>query len=151
MSTTDPKITISNALTVIRDEGVPPETLKIIERELLKLAKQEKEEKAPAERTKTQLVVLLDDSEGKLSGQSFLGWVVKIDAESPPQVALDRVVAAGRTFNETKKGKRVPVKSVREVFSGVARKHFKDENPAHRTVPQTKEPVLIMAVKGDLT
>lgn len=148
----NPKITIEDALTVARDEGVPVEILKLIEKELRKLAEQEKAGRVPAEKSKSQYVVLLDDAEGQFEGKSFLGWVVKMSADLPPQVALDRAKVAGRSFNESKKGRKLPVKSIREVFAGVARKFWKrEEDEGKKVIPQTKEPVLIMPTKGGLT
>lgn len=148
----NPKITIEDALTVARDEGVPVETLKLIEKELRKLAEQEKAGRAPAEKPKSQFIVLLDDAEGQFEGKSFLGWVVKMSADLPPQVALDRAKAAGLAYNQSRKGQHTPVKSIREVFAGVARKFWKrEEDEGKKALPQTKEPVLIMPTKGGLT
>lgn len=145
------KIDLDNVAAEMRDNGVPAETIKQVIKGLEKTAQEEKEERKSTPKTKTQLVVLMDDSEDRFKGQAFLGWVVKMEIDGVPQSAMDRVKAAGLAFNKSRKGRKHPVKTVREVFAGVPRKFYKEEDVTRKTMPQTKEPVLIQPVKGDLT
>jgi hypothetical protein len=134
--------------------NVPAEAIKQVLADLEKVAKEEKESRAGKSKSKTQYVVLLDDAENQFEGRAFLGWVVQMEDSAVPMAALDRAKAAGRAYNESlhkkRRGKRTPVKTIREVFAGVPRKFWKDEVVTHKTAPKTKEPVLIQPVKGEL-
>lgn len=145
------KIDLDTVQATLRDQGVPQDKITAILRDLTAAIEEEKADRKSAPKGKTQLVVLLDDPENQFEDKAFLGWVVKMEVDGVPQSAPDRVKAAGLSFNKSRKGRKHPVKSIREVFAGIPRKFFKEEDVTRKTVPQTKEPVLIQPVKGELT
>jgi 16S rRNA C1402 (ribose-2'-O) methylase RsmI len=147
----NPKVSIEDVLAAAREAGVPAELIKVMEKDLLKAAQEEKNARVPKSKSKTQFVVLIDDPENKLEGQPLLGWVAQIEDEAPQMALVDRVKAAARAFNESRKGRKRPVKNIRETFMSVPRKFFKDGIEGHKTLPKTKEPVALIPVTGELT
>lgn len=120
-------------------------------RDIQKAASEEKEERAAEKgpKKKSQLVCLINDPENQLNGKAYTGWVVQMDADTPPMAALDKARAAGHAFNQTKKGRKKPVKSLLEVFSSVPRKHWKNGEDT-KTMSKTREPVLFQPTDGSL-
>lgn len=119
-------------------------------KDIKQAAEEEKADRASeGPKGKNTFTVLLDDSENLLSGRSFMGWVVQMPAEDAPMLALDRAKAAGKAFNETKKGRKCPVKSISEVFSSVPRKFWKNGSDV-KTMSKTKTKILIQPTSGEL-
>ena len=119
-------------------------------KEIKQAAEEEKADRvSEGPKGKNALTVLLDDSENLFSGRSFMGWVVQMPAEDAPMLALDRARAAGKAFNETKKGRKRPVKSISEVFSSVPRKLWKNGSDI-KTMSKTKTKILIQPTSGEL-
>lgn len=120
-------------------------------KDIQKAAQEEKEERAAGKepKLKNAFTVLLNDPENVLQGRAFSGWIVQMPEETPQALALDKARAAGHAFNQSKKGRKRPVKSLGEVFEGVPRKHWKTETDT-KTIPKTKYQVLIQPTDGSL-
>jgi hypothetical protein len=119
--------------------------------DLQRAAEEEKNDRAAEKgpKLKNAFTVLLNDPENVLKGRSFSGWIVQMTEETPQALALDKARAAGHAFNQSKKGRRLPVKNLGEVFEGVPRKHWKTETDT-KTVPKTKHQILIQPTDGSL-
>lgn len=101
-------------------------------------AQVDEEEKPPP--VKKQFVMVLSDPEGKLEGQDFVGWVVQIPEEDSPFVIKERLIRSAYEFNQSKKGRRLPVKTIGEVCEHVSARILKEQN----IWVKTKEPVYLV-------
>lgn len=101
----------------------------------------EKEKKA-----KQQFVVVVYDPEGELEGKEFTGSVVQIPEDESVYTAIERLQRAGYEFNTTKKGRRMPVKTIGEICEHVPAKVLKEQKIAVKT----KEPVFLLRTDGIL-
>lgn len=108
------------------------------------LSSQVDEDKPPT--VKKQFVMLVSDPEGKLMGCDFTGWVLQIPEEDSPYTAEERLFRAAYEYNATKKGERLPVKTVGEACEFISAKHFKEQN----VWVKTKEPVLIVRTSNKI-
>ena len=120
-------------------------------KEIKQAAEEEKSErdadKGP--KKKNQLICLINDPENQLNGKAYTGWVVQMDADTPPMAALDKARAAAHAFNQSKKGRKKPVKNLLECFSSVPRKFWKNGEDV-KTLSKTREPVLFQPTDGSL-
>ena len=76
---------------------------------------------------KKQWVVVVYDPEGELEGKEFTGTVVQIPEDESVYTAVERLHRAGYEFNTTKKGRRMPVKTVGEVCEHVPARIAKEQ------------------------
>lgn len=102
------------------------------------------EEKPPP--VKKQFIFLVSDPNGDLEGKDFAGWVVQLPEEDSPYVTTERLLRAAVEFNQTRKGRRLPVKTVAEVCEHVPVRILKEQNVWVRT----KEPVLMVRTDNSL-
>ena len=95
---------------------------------------------------KKQFVVILNDPYGKLeeTGFEFSGWVVQIPEDDDPHSALEKLHCAAHDFNQTPKGRRMPIKTITEACEFGSAKLFKER----KIWVRTKEPVLVLPTNG---
>ena len=98
-------------------------------------------------RSKWQYVVLLNNAQGIVPADVpvMYGWVVKIPEDDVPMDAERRAIEAGRDFNMSPKGRRIPVSNLGESLQCVGRKIMRE---GHGLQVQTKEAVCCMVVNG---
>jgi hypothetical protein len=115
--------------------------------DIRKAAAEEKaDRKETATKTKHDFAFLALDPEGLLAkGTALQGFVFQIEKDGDPTTLLDRVKAAATEFNNTKKGRRVPVSTVPEAVENVAAKFWKSQ-PGRITRVKTKTPVYLSTV-----
>ncbi len=101
-------------------------------------AQVEDEEKPPP--VKKQFVMVVSDPEGRLEGVHLVGWVLQIPEDDSPYAATERLIRSAYEFNQTKKGRRLPVKTIAEVCEHVPAKIAKEQN----LWIKTKEPILLV-------
>ena len=104
----------------------------------VELTNQVDEERPPP--VKKQFVMMVSDPEGELEGKNYTGWVLQIPEEDSPYVSEERLIKGAYEYNATKKGRRMPVKSVGEACEVVPARIYKEQN----IWVKTKEPVLIV-------
>lgn len=92
---------------------------------------------------KKQFVVLLSRHNGQPSGQ---GWVLQIPEEDNPAEVASRLFQAAREFNQTPKGRRIPVKTIGETCEVVSARILKELG----VWVKTREPVAIGIVENKL-
>ncbi len=97
---------------------------------------------------KKQFVVILNDPYGKLpkTGFEFSGWVVQIPEDDDPHSALQKLHCAAHDFNQTPKGRRMPIKTIAEACEFGSAKLFKER----KIWVRTKEPVLVLPTNGKI-
>lgn len=97
---------------------------------------------------KKQFVVILNDPYGKLpkTGFEFSGWVVQIPEDADPHSAPRKLYGGAYDFNQTPKGKRMPLKTIADACEFGSVKIFKE----HKIWIKTKEPVLIIPTNNKL-
>ena len=104
------------------------------------------EDREPPE--KKQFVVILNDPYGKLedAGVEFSGWVVQIPEDADPHSAPRRLYGGAYDFNQTPKGRKMPLKTIDEAVRFGSPKIYKE----HKIWMKTKESVLIIPANGKL-
>lgn len=121
----------------VKDPALRSEIIKVA-RETENDNKAEKEDNGP--KTKNQFGVVLLDPDGKVKGLELTALVVQIPEDDSLATTLDRIYRASYDFNATKKGQKLPVKTLYEAASHVKRKFFKEAN----IMVKTKVPVQVV-------
>ena len=98
------------------------------------------EENPPAPRIPKQFAILISDPEGNIPSTDFTGWVLQMPEEDSPAIMESQIRKAAYDFNQTPKGRRMPVKTIGEACEVVPARIFKE----HQLWVKTKEPVLIL-------
>ena len=106
------------------------------------MAADQEEEKDPP--VKKQYVVVVYDPEGELEGKELTGSIVQIPEDESVYTTVERLQRAGYEFNTTKKGRRMPVKTIGEVCEHVPAKLFKEQS----VWVKTKEPCFLLPTNG---
>lgn len=114
----------------------------IIEEMLIESKPDDGQYKEPAIRK--QWVVVVYDPEGELKGKEFTGSVVQIPEDESVYTAVERLHRAGYEFNTTKKGRRMPVKTIGEVCEHVPARIAKEQG----VWIKHKEPCFLLATDG---
>lgn len=104
------------------------------------------EDREPPE--KKQYVIVVNDPYGKIAatGFEFSGWVVQIPEDDDPRSALEKLHCGAHDFNQTPKGRRMPIKTIAEACEFGSAKLFKER----KLWVRTKEPVLVLATNGKI-
>ena len=102
------------------------------------------EEKAPP--VKKQFAILISDPEGDLPEKDFTGWVIQIPEDDGIYTTEERLVRAAYNFNQTPKGRRMPVKTIGETCEHVSQRLLKEEN----VWVKTKEPVFVLKTTNQI-
>ena len=97
---------------------------------------------------KKQYVIVVNDPYGKIpaTGFEFSGWVVQIPEDDDPRSALEKLHCAAHDFNQTPKGRRMPIKTIAEACEFGSAKLFKER----KIWVRTKEPVLVLPTNGKI-
>ena len=104
----------------------------------------QKEENPPAPRVPKQFAILVSDPQSQLPSTDFTGWVLQIPEEESPALLEERLRQAAYDFNQTPKGRRLPVKTIGEACETVPARILKE----HQVWVKTKEPVLILRTEN---
>ena len=85
----------------------------------------EKEDKPPA--VKKQFCIVITDPNRTLKPTDLVGWVVQIPEGDSPLTAPDRIIEAAYDYNQTPKGRRLPLETIGEACEVVSAKFFKEQ------------------------
>lgn len=137
------KFTLEDIVESLRAAQITPQIITQVVRDLNEAAKaqaEDKEGEPKAPKVKLQTVVIAPpDIEG-------VAHVLQMDPDAPVAAVIDRIRDAARAFNQSRKGRRHPVRSLQEtleVVRGV--KYWKDEaHPERKTKVLTREPVQVV-------
>lgn len=108
------------------------------------LAQVDDEEKVPP--VKKQFVMMVSDPEEILKDKHLVGWVLQIPEEDSPYLAEERLFRSAYEHNLTKKGRRMPVKTIAEVCEFVSSRVTKEQN----VWIKNKEPVLLLTTRNQV-
>jgi hypothetical protein len=98
------------------------------------------EENPAAPRVPKQFAILVSDPEGILPKADLTGWVLQLPEEDSPMTLEGQIHKAAYDFNQTPKGRRMPVQTIGEACEAVPARIFKE----HQVWVKTKEPVLML-------
>lgn len=102
-------------------------------------------EQPKTERPKKEFVIVISDPEGKIQ-EDFVGWALQIEEGESPTSVLEKISLSVAQYNQTKKGRKMPIVKFGEAMEGLPNKITK-ENKVWR---KTKEPVLIVKTDNKL-
>ena len=140
-----PKIEINQCAEILKRNKADPTLLRAVVAEMNLLAQAAAEEDKPPA-VKKQFVILVSDPEGRFPKTDFVGWVLQIPEEESPVTTLERVFRASYEFNDSKKGRLLPAKTVGEAIENVPSKHFKEAE----VWVKTKTPVLVLVTDNEI-
>lgn len=103
------------------------------------------EEKPPAQ--KKQYVVLVSDPARTLPDDfAPCCWVLQIPDDEAPQAVESFIVAAAEAFNETKRGRTIPVQTIGEACESIPAKLAKE----YKLWVKTKSPTYALVTRNEL-
>ncbi len=134
------KVDVDLVKMVMTRNGLDVRTVaQVIEEINLELKAQTEDEDKPPP-VKKQFVMMVSDPEGKLEGVDLVGWVLQIPEEDSPYVTEERLFRSAYEYNMSKKGRRMPVKTIAEVCEHVSSRITKEQ----KVWIKNKEPVLLL-------
>lgn len=141
-----PKIEVNKVAEILKKNEISPGVLRRVIEEMNLAVQPEPgdEESAPA--VKKQFVILLSDPDGKMPKHDFVGWVMQIPENESVATTQDRICRSSYDFNQTKKGRLMPVKTVGEAIENVPAKFFKEAD----VWIKTKTPVLVLKTDNEI-
>ena len=98
------------------------------------------EENPPAPKVAKQFAILVSDPNGEMPKTDLAGWVVQLPEEDAPMTLESQIHKAAYDFNQTPKGRRMPVQTIGEACEAIPARIFKE----HQVWVKTKEPVLVL-------
>ena len=104
------------------------------------------EENPPAPRVTKQFAILVSDPEGILPKADLTGWVLQLPEEDAPMTLEGQIHKAAYDFNQTPKGRRMPVQTIGEACEAVPASIFKE----HQVWVKTKEPVFVLRTSNSI-
>ena len=105
-----------------------------------------KDENPPVPRVPKQFAIMISDPEGVMPKTDLTGWILQLPEEDAPMIVESQIHKAAYDFNQTPKGRRLPVKSIGEACESVPARIFKE----HQLWVKTKEPVLILRTNNQI-
>ncbi len=141
-----PKIDVNKVAEILKKNEISPAVLRRVIEEMNLAAQPEggDEEKPPA--VKKQFVILISDPEEKLPKNDFVGWVLQIPENESVATTQDRIFRGAYDFNQSKKGRLLPVKTIGEAVENVPAKYFKEAD----LWVKTKTPVLMLKTDNEI-
>lgn len=97
-------------------------------------------ENPPAPRVPKQFAIMISDPEGVMRTQDLVGWVLQMPEEESPSTLESHIHQAAYDFNQTPKGRRIPVKTIGEACEAVPARILKE----YQVWVKTKEPVIVL-------
>ena len=108
--------------------------------------KVQKEENPPAPRVPKQFTILISDPEGTMPKGDLTGWILQLPEEDAPMTVESQIHKAAYDFNQTPKGRRMPVQTIGEACEAVPARIFKE----YQLWVKTKEPVLVLRTDNQI-
>jgi hypothetical protein len=138
------KVDIDLVKHVLQRNDLDIRQVNTIMEEIAKELKILQEENPPAPRIPKQFAILVSDPEGSIPQADLTGWVLQLPEEDPVMALEEQIHKAAYEFNQTPKGRRMPVKTIGEACEAVPARIFKEQN----LWVKTKEPVLILRTEN---
>jgi hypothetical protein len=136
------KLSISEIQEAMARAKVEPKQQEEVINHLQEVIKEIQEEKHqnPTPKLKNKFGVIILDELGEIKVDNIAALIYQIQEDADYNSVPDRISAAIKQFNLTKKGQKHPVKSISEAFGVVAPKLWKAEG----ILRKTKEIVPVM-------
>lgn len=134
------KVDLDVVKFILQRNEMDVRTVNSIIEEIEQEMKIQKEENPPAPRVAKQFAILVSDPEGQMPKTDLVGWVLQLPEEESPALLADRIHQAAYDFNQTPKGRRLPVQTIGEACEAVPARILKE----HQVWVKTKEPVLVL-------
>lgn len=134
-----------DVLKIIAEEVNPDAARKIVQKLEEESKTKEPEEEKP-KKEKSQWGIIIADSEGKLRGKELIGWIVKFPESHSPFKVEEKIRSTIHNFNATKKGRKMPVKTIGQACEVIPSKMFKEQELG----VQTKVPVQAIALDNQI-
>ncbi|MGC9449862.1 MAG: hypothetical protein ACP5I4_00325 [Oceanipulchritudo sp.] len=141
-----PKVDLDLVKHILTRNEIDIRRVNAIIEDLEQELKIQKEENPPAPRVPKQFAILVSDPEGVLPKADLTGWVLQMPEEDSPMILEGQVHKAAYDFNQTPKGRRMPVQSIGEACESVPARIFKE----HQVWVKTKEPVLVLRTNNQI-
>lgn len=108
--------------------------------EAMNFATQPDGDEPEAPKVKKQTCVLVSDPAGILTGKDLVAWVCAIPEDASPHSLEDRIRTTAYQYNQTKKGRLLPIFTVGEALESIKAGAFRENDVWVRT----KEPVYVL-------
>lgn len=145
------KIDINLVAKALKEINVSPADARMVIEKLNLEAEKNKKEPSPGGKSKKQFVIVASDPTGVLKTVNLTGWALQIEDDANPNTIIARINKAAYSYNNSRKGRLLPVNTVGETLENVPRRFFKDEDDiGTNTLVKTKEPVLIITTDNKL-
>lgn len=139
------KIDVNKVAEILKKNQLDPKLLRQIVEEMNALTQAEEGEEKPPP-LKKQWAILISDPEGVLPKQELAGWVLQLPESESAATVEDRIFRGAYDYNDTRKGRQYPVKTVGEALEGVPAKIFKESE----LWVKTKIPVLMLRTNNEI-
>lgn len=142
------KVDVDVVASILKETDIDPQVVAQIMRKLQQELKiQEEMAEATREpRVKNQYVVLLSDPLNQVPTDDLVAWVVQIPEMDSPANLTERISRAAHEYNNGRKGRKFPARSIGEACEIVASKFLK----AERIQIKTKLPVSVIRTDNQL-
>lgn len=139
-------IDLGTVQEILREQNVDNTVIATVVKELQKVAAEEKADKEPSgPKQKYQYSIIVNSPTNDLN--NLQGWVVKMPEDQKPSELLAKIqTAVAKQNNNTKKGRKFPLRSLAEAFNGLKRKFSKEES----FQPLTKQSVQVIVSDGTI-
>lgn len=123
------KTTLDNVQTACERNRVDAPTTKKIISDLQQTAKLEAEERKAeqGEQKKQKFVLVVSDPAGEAASLELAGYAVTIDDDAAEFSVPEKIRAAVADYSRSKRGRRIPVKTLGEAFENIPAKYFKKQ------------------------
>ncbi|AWI08337.1 hypothetical protein M2447_002151 [Ereboglobus sp. PH5-10] len=139
------KIDINKVAEILKKNQLDPKLLRQIVEEMNAITQAEEDgEKLPP--VKKQFAILVSDPNGVLPKEELAGWVLQLPETESVATVEERIFRGAYDYNDTRKGRQYPVKTVGEAIEQVPAKIFKE---AELWV-KTKVPVLMLRTNNEI-
>ncbi|MGE9295860.1 MAG: hypothetical protein ACQKBV_06200 [Puniceicoccales bacterium] len=135
-----PKVDVDLVKMVMTRNGLDVRTVAQVIEDINQEVKAQADEEEKPPPVKKQFVMMVSDPEETLQGKIMTGWVLQIPEEDSPHVAEERVFRCAYEYNMSKKGRRMPVKTVAETCENVPARIQKEQKVWFKN----KEPVYLL-------
>lgn len=141
------KVDIELVKMVLQRNDLDVRTVSQIVEDLNQEAQAQANEEDKPPRVKKEFVIVLSDPEDKLAGAGdIIGWIVQIPEGDSPALVEERLWKSAYAFNQSPKGRRMPVQTIGECCEVVSTRFTKEES----IWIKTKEPVLAVRTNNKI-
>lgn len=120
------KIDVSKVADILKRNALEPAVLRRIIEEINLAAQPDPGDELKPPAVKKQFVILVSDPEDRWPDTDLTGWVLQIPEDKSPLSLVERLCKAAYDFNNSKRGRALPVKTIGEALESVPAKFTKE-------------------------